>query len=441
MSRQGRWEYLKAIYPRYQAAARAEKQRILDEFCQVTRYHRKSALRLLHGPPPARRPPAPRRRPPTYGTRAIQVLAAIWRAAGHPWSVRLKALLPLWLPWARQRFRLTPALEAQLLRLSPRQMDRRLAPYRRPGGTGRYGRTKPGTLLKHQIPLRTDRWDVTVPGFTEIDLVAHCGDAGDGEFLHSLNLTDIHTTWVETRAVLGRGQHAVQQALEEMRQTLPFRLQGIDSDNGSEFINAHLVRYCQRHEIQFTRGRPYKKDDNAHIEQKNWTHVRKLLGYVRYDSPAAVAAMNALYRQELRLFQNLCLPSVKLVRKVRIGSRIRRVYDRPQTPFERVQACPEADPLRVAHLRHLQAQLDPFALAEAIDAQLARLYTLAHHRAVLRSPACALPPEDGAAPHRSRGPRASPAARTSGSRSASVPPSVSRQGRVTSQMARRSRGE
>jgi len=432
VSRQGRWEYLKAIHPRYQHASRLEKQRILDEFCTVTRYHRKSALRLLNGPRPERQPPAPRRRPPTYGTRVIQVLAAIWRAAGYPWSLRLKALLPLWLPWARQRFRLTPALEAQLLQLSPRQMDRRLAPSRRPGRTGRYGGTKPGTLLKHHIPLRTDRWDVTVPGFTEIDLVAHSGDCADGEFAHSLNLTDIHTTWVETRAVLGRGQHAVRQALEELRQALPFRLQGIDSDNGSEFINAHLVRYCQHRSIQFTRGRPYKKDDNAHIEQKNWTHVRKLMGYVRYDSPAAVAALNALYQQELRLFQNLFLPSVKLVRKVRVGSRIRRVYDRPQTPFERVRACPEADPAAVAQLTALQAQLDPFALAEAIEDQLARLYALAHHRA-------APPPAERApASHRPRGQRRTVSLRTPGSR---VPGTAPRQARVTSQMARRTGGK
>ncbi len=436
MSRRGRWEYLTAIYPRYQHATRLEKQRILDEFCRVTGYHRKSALRLLNGPAPERRPRAPRRRRPRYGPRVIQVLATIWRAAGYPWSVRLKALLPRWLPWARPRFRLTPALETQLLRLSPRQMDRRLAAYRRPGQTGRYGGTKPGTLLKHQIPLRTDRWDVTVPGFTEIDLVAHSGECADGEFAHSLNLTDIHTTWVETRAVLGRGQHAVRGALEEMRQVLPFRLQGIDSDNGSEFLNAHLFRYCQGHGIQFTRGRPYKKDDNAHIEQKNWTHVRKLLGYVRYDTPAAVAALNALYRQELRLFQNLFLPSVKLVRKVRVGARIRRVYDRPQTPFERVQASPEADPLRVAQLCQLQAQLDPFALAEAIDRQLSRVYALAHHRAAPRPPA--LPP----ASHRQRGqrpPTASP--RTVAAREASVPAPVPQRARVTSQMARRSGGK
>ncbi len=380
MSRHGKWEYLKAIHARYRQASRAEKQRILDEFCQVTGYHRKSALRLLNGPPPGRRPPSRRRRASTYGLRVIQVLVAIWTAAGYPWSVRLQALLPLWLPWARPRFRLTPAIEAQLCRLSPRQMDRRLAPYRQQVRKGLYGRTKPGTLLKHHIPLRTDRWDVTVPGFTEIDLVAHSGESGDGEFLHSLNLTDIHTTWVETRAVLGRGQAGVAAALEEMRQVLPFALQGIDSDNGSEFINAHLVRYCQGHGIQFTRGRPYKKDDNAHVEQKNWTHVRKLMGYVRYDSREALAAMNHLYRHELRLFQNLFLPSVKLVQKVRVGSRIRRVYDRPQTPLERVRACPEADPGRVTQLQALRHQLDPFALAQAIDQKLTRLYTLAHHR-------------------------------------------------------------
>ena len=380
MSRHGKWEYLKAIHARYRQAPHAEKGRILDEFCRVTGYHRKSALRLLNGPPPGRRPAPRRRRAPSYGTRVIQVLAAIWRAAGYPWSVRLKALLPLWLPWARPRFRLTPALEAQLLHLSPRQMDRRLAPHRQQVKKGLYGRTKPGTLLKHHIPLRTDRWDVTVPGFTEVDLVAHSGESGEGEFLHSLNVTDIHTTWVETRAVLGRGQAGVQAGLEEMRPALPFALKGIDSDNGSEFINAHLYRYCQAEAIQFTRGRPYKKDDNAHVEQKNWTHVRKLMGYVRYDSREAQTAMNDLYRNELRLFQNLFLPSVKLVRKVRVGSRVRRVYDRPQTPFERVLACPEADRLKVAQLRALRKQLDPFALAEAIDQKLTRLYALAHHR-------------------------------------------------------------
>ncbi len=379
MSARAKGEYVQAIYQRYRRAARPDKKRILDEFCHVTRYHRKHAIRVLNGPAPgAARPP--RRRTVTYSPAVIEALRAIWAAAGYPWSLRLQALLPLWLPWARRRLRLRPAVARQLLAISPRQMDRRLAPHRRLLTKRLYGRTKPGTLLKHHIPLKTDRWDVMTPGFTEIDLVAHCGSLGDGEFVHSLNLTDIHTTWVETAAVLGKSQAAVQAALEQLRQALPFRLQGIDSDNGSEFINQHLWDYCQAHEIQFTRGRPYKKDDNAHIEQKNWTHVRKLLGYVRYDSAGAQAAIHALYRRELRLFQNLFLPSVKLIRKERVGSRVRRRYDVPRTPLERVLACPEIRPEVAAHLQQQREGLDPFALARAIEQQLDRIYALANPR-------------------------------------------------------------
>jgi hypothetical protein len=307
----------------------------------------------------------------------IQALTVIWEAAGYPWSVRLKALLPLWLPWARRRLRLSATVCRHLRTISPRQIDRRLAPAKRTLKTRRYGRTKPGTLLKHHIPLKTDHWDVTVPGFTELDLVAHAGDRADGEFAHSLNVTDIHTTWGETRAVLGKSEARVQTALDEIRQALPFRLQGIDSDNGTEFINDHLYRYCQAQGIQFTRGRPYKKDDNAHIEQKNWTHVRKLVGYLRYDTPAAVAALNALYRHELRLFQNLFLPSVKLLRKERVGARLRRRYDVPRTPLDRLRACAAADPASIASWVALRDQLDPFALSQAIDRKIERLVALA----------------------------------------------------------------
>ena len=177
--------------------------------------------------------------------------------------------------------------------------------------------------------------------------------------------------------MLGRGEHRVQTALDEIRQALPFRLQGIDSDNGTEFINDHLYRYGQAQGIQFTRGRPYKKDDNAHIEQKNWTHVRKLVGYLRSDTPAAVAALNALYRHELRLFQNLFLPSVKLVRKERVGARLRRQYDAPRTPLDRLQACPEVDAATVAPWVALRDQFDPFALSQAIDRKIERLVALA----------------------------------------------------------------
>src|SRR5206468_5594130 len=295
-------------------------------------------------------------------------------AAGYPWSVRLKALLPLWLPRARRRLQLSRAVERHLLAISSRQIDRRLAPYKRQLQKRLYGRTKPGTLLKHHIPLKTDRWDVATPGFTEIDLVSHSGNAADGEFVHSLNVTDIHTTWVETRAVLGKHQRGIQQALAELQHALPFRLRGIDSDNGSEFINGHLYDYCQTHAIQFTRGRPYKKDDNAHIEQKNWTHVRKLLGYLRYDSPAALAAINALYRNELRLFQNLFLPSVKLVRKERVGSRTRRHYGQPQTPLDRLLARGLGNPVKVAELKQLRDRIATIALSQAIVWKLVEIH-------------------------------------------------------------------
>ena len=352
---------------------------MLDEFCRNTGYNRKYAIRLLNGPPPARapRPRRGRRRSPTYGPALISVLAAIWEAAGYPWSVRLKALLPLWMPWIRPRFALRPEVERQLLRISARSIDYRLRTQKRRLKKRLYGRTKPGTLLKHHIPIKTDNWDVRTPGFTEIDLVSHSGNSAAGDYCHSLNLTDIHTTWVETRAVLGKGQEGVRQALEQMRPALPFALRGIDSDNGSEFINDHLWRYCQALSVQFTRGRPYKKDDNAHIEQKNWTHVRKLLGYARYDSRVALEAINHLYTQELRLFQNLFLPCVKLARKVRIGSRLKRVYGAPQTPFERVCASPQASPAQVAQLQKLRDTLDPFQLSQIIHTKLDRIFQLA----------------------------------------------------------------
>lgn len=380
MSPTSRREYVQAIRQRYVHAPRAVKQHILDEVCAVTGYHRKYAIQVLAGAPPPTRPRPRRRRAPTYGARTIASLAAIWEAAGYPWSARLKALLPLWLPWATQRFAITPEQERQLLTISPSTIDRRLQTKKTALRRRRYGRTKPGTLLKHQIPIKTAHWDVTSPGFVEADLVAHSGNAADGEFLHSLNLTDIHTAWVETRAVLGRGQTGVLQALEAMADALPFALCGLDSDNGSEFINHHLVRYCQQHGIQFTRGRPYKKDDNAHIEQKNWTHVRKLLGWDRYDSLEALEASNDLYRHELRLMMNLFQPSVKLVRKVRVGSRLRRVYDQPQTPLDRLRASGGGDPAKVAALQQLRARLDPFGLADAIERKLQRIYRLANHR-------------------------------------------------------------
>jgi hypothetical protein len=376
-----RWEYFRVIYERYGKAESKVKGAMLEEFCLNTGYHRKYAIRLLNGPPPGKREEArPRGRKPQYSAAVVSLLAAVWRAAGYPWSVRLKAILPSWLPWIRQRYKPGAETERQLLGISARQMDRRLAEKKSPCQRRLYGQTRPGTLLKHHIPVKTDSWNVTTPGYAEIDLVSHSGNRGEGEFAYTLNLTDIQSGWTESRALLGKSQEGVRQALQEIQGSLPFPLLGLDSDNGSEFINWHLERWCQQSQIQLTRGRPYKKDDNAHIEQKNWTHVRKLLGWERYDSRAAVEAMNDLYRQELRLWVNLYLPSVKLVKKVRVGSKVRRIYDAPQTPWERVLASAAAHPPQVAALKKLRASLDPFQLGKEIERKIEGIYAMANQR-------------------------------------------------------------
>ena len=379
-------EYTHAIRQRYTLASRAIKSQLLTEFCATTGYHRKAAIRVLtqRSHPTVRR--SRRGRPSPYTPQLVRTLLQIWEAAGYPWSVRLKALLPLWLPWAKQHFAVSPHVERHLHRISPSTIDRHLRQRKRQIRRRLYGRTKPGTLLKHQIPVKTEHWEVTVPGFTEVDLVSQPGDSADGEFIQSLNLTDIYSGWVETRAVMGKGQSTVGAAVNDMRTSLPFRLRGLDSDNGSEFINYHLYDYCTAREIQFTRGRPYKKDDNAHIEQKNWTHVRRLLGWDRYESPQALAAMNDLYRHELRLMMNLFQPSVKLQRKTRVGARIRRVYDCPQTPLDRLLASEGADRPALLALQRLRRRLDPFVLADTIERKLQDIYQLAHRGAVRVAP-------------------------------------------------------
>jgi transposase InsO family protein len=348
----------------------------LDEFCATSEYSRKYAIALLRRPTDEKPCAVRRRRGPTYSAAAVRVLEKIWEAAGYPWSVRLKALLPQWLPWSRLHMTgVTPEIEAELFKMSPRQMDRRLKGSKRDRKRRIYGHSKPGTLLKQQIPIRTDHSDIVGPGFLEVDLVEHCGPCASGEFVYSLNVTDVHTGWTQTRAVLGKGETGVCAALEEFRTELPFALLGIDSDNGSEFINHHLLRWTRRHGVKFTRSRAYKKNDNAHIEQKNWTHVRKIFGWDRYDTAEQCAAMNAVYRGDLLQMMNLFQPCVKLVEKVRVGNRVRRKYDVPKTPLDRLAAhyLPDTAPLAVQKLLAARENMDPFALSSRIDKALSRL--------------------------------------------------------------------
>ena len=358
---------------RYRAAGRKERSKLLDEFCRLTDYHRKYAIALLRRPLDDGEVKARKRRGPAYPPVAIRVLEAVWKAADYPWSVRLKALLPLWLPWARKHVHgCTVEVERQLLGMSARQMDRRLAQKKRKLKRAIYGRTKPGSLLKQSIPIRTDNWDVHEPGSCEIDLVSHSGPSASGEFIYSLNVTDIHTGWSEARAIMGKGESGVVAALDEIRRCLPFRLRAIDSDNGSEFINHHLRDYCDKHDIQFTRGRPYKKNDNAHIEQKNWTHVRRVFGWDRYDTQEELDAMNALYRGQMGIMMNLFQPCVKLIRKERIGTKVRRYYDDAKTPLDRLVDSITVTP-HITKLLRQRENIDPFNLSRDLNEQLKKL--------------------------------------------------------------------
>jgi hypothetical protein len=220
---------------------------------------------------------------------------------------------------------------------------------------------------------------VKTPGFIEIDTVSHSGNSASGLFVYSVNQTDILTGWGETRAVLGKGEKAIGLSIEEMEQYLPFKLLGLDADNGGEFINRHIQKICTNKNIQFTRGRPYKKNDNAHIEQKNWTHVRKIFGWNRFDTQKVVDLMNNLYRNELRLFMNLFLPSTKLVTKKRVGSQTKRQYDNPSTPLDRLIASGHGYSNKIELLKALRDKIDPFNLSKSIDEKVGRILKLANH--------------------------------------------------------------
>jgi DNA-binding transcriptional ArsR family regulator len=299
-----RMKYCEKVYRRYHNASKESKAKILDELCKVCEYNRKYAIWKLNRLRDQEKTtvPSKRSRSRKYGNEVLGIVEEVWKKSGYPWSVRLKEIIRLWFPWIKKHYPITAEVEEKLLGISPSTIDRHLKPLKDKLRRRIYGRTKPGTLLRHKIPVKTSNWDVERPGYMEADLVSHSGESSYGEFIYSLNFTDIFSQWVETQSVMGKGQEGILEAFDQISQRLPFKIAGIDSDNGSEFINHHIWNYCEERNIQFTRSRPYKKDDNAHIEQKNWTHVRKLIGWDRYDSPQALAAMNDLYENELPLY-------------------------------------------------------------------------------------------------------------------------------------------
>ncbi len=381
MSSRSKREYLEAIHSRYKAGTRKQKKLILDEFCAACGYHRKHAIRLLKKFRRFSKPKQKKRgRLPVYQTEDILTpLKRIWLAANLPCSKRLKAVLPLWLPgYAQQYGALTEEAIKALLVISSSSIDRLLKPLRvKYKGRGK-STTKPGTLLRKHIPVKTNQWDETRPGFLEADTVAHCGTSMAGMFTFTIDCVDIATGWTEQRAVWGKGETAVLAQIKDIEVSLPFPLQGFDSDNGSEFLNHHLLKYLsdRKQPVQFTRSRAYHKDDNAPIEQKNWTHVRQWLGYHRFDNPEVVLQLNKLYKSEWRLFHNFFCPSVKLIEKQRIASKTIKRYDKPKTPYQRIMESQQITADIKKELTDLFQTLNPFLLRKAMEKRLKEVFQL-----------------------------------------------------------------
>ncbi len=379
MSPRSKREYLAAIVKRYRAASRGVKTVILNEFCAACGYHRKHALRLLRTFRRfTQKTPSKRGRRPIYDAQAILVpLERIWIAANLPCSTRLKAIIPEWLRGYRKTYGpLSQETAAALLRISASSIDRILKPVRAQYANHGRATTKPGTLLRKHIPVKTNQWDESRPGFLEADTVAHCGSTTEGMYANTIDCVDIATGWTEQRAVWGKNYQDVIDQIKDIERSLPFPILGFDSDNGSEFLNHHLLRHLtdRSRPIQFTRSRAYKKDDNAHIEQKNWTHVRQWLGYDRLDDPSVVPLMNALYTSEWRLFLNFFCPSVKLIEKKRIASKTVKRYDKPKTPYRRVLESPNISEEVKRKLKEQYETLNPFELRKILEEKLKKIF-------------------------------------------------------------------
>jgi len=381
MTFKAKMEYLESIYLRYKKASKKEKSIILTEFCLNCNYHRKHAIRLLNNFKRFTKPkPKKRGRPSKYNKPSvIEPLKRIWLAANLPCSKLLKAIIPLWLPYYAEEF---PPLSLEqvkaLLRISPATIDRLLkgtrVSYKRRGKAT----TKPGTLLKKHIPIKTEQWDEKRPGFLEADTVAHCGDSVEGMYVNTVNFVDIATGWSEQRAVWGKGERGVLIQIKDVENSLPFPLLGFDTDNGNEFLNWHLFRHFtqRKNPVQFTRSRSYQKQDNCHIEQKNWTHIRQWFGYERLDNPEVVALMNDLYTSEWRLYHNFFSPSVKLIAKKRVASKVIKRYDKPKTPYQRVLESKYVAASVKRILKEQMKGLNPFRLRRGIERKLKRIFRL-----------------------------------------------------------------
>lgn len=370
MSLASKREYLECVRGRYLRGGKRHKTLILDELCRVFGCARKHGIRLFSSKRTRQKRPGP---VPEYGPEVLGVLKKIWLLSDQLCSKRLKAAMPLWLQFESD---LTEELEAKLLAISPAQIDRLLKPVRANYPGLRRHLTRPGSLISRQIPVRCGNEDITEPGYLEVDTVAHGGETCSGDYIWTVTFTDIHTGWTEVRANWNRTAAGILEKVKALEAELPFEIKGFDSDNGGEFINYALYEYLSKKRVKFTRSRPYKKNDNAHVEQKNWTHVRQLLGNERLEQPELVELINDLCRNEWRRYQNFFRPSFKLKRKIRVGGKVRKEYETPETPYSRVMRSQGVTQEAKEKLRKEFESCNPHELKRLVEKKLKKIFTL-----------------------------------------------------------------
>lgn len=370
-------EYLRVLRDKYlKSKTRKEKTRILDEYCNNTGQARKYVIRKIQ-PGVELNPKQRKKRGEVYDGQVKAALGRIWEIFDYPCGQRLKPILETEVDRLRRlgELKISDEVALKVNKMSSATIDRKLKHQREVLHLLRSkGGPKPGSLLKQKIPIRLTDWDTSQAGYMEIDLVVHCGSSAFGEYINTLSTTEISSGWWEGEAIMGKSQESTFQALKKIKERTLFDWKGLDSDNGPEFINDVLYKYCHREGLEFTRSRPYKKNDNAYIEQKNWTHVRKVLGYLRYDTIGELMVINDLYRNELRLYKNFFQPVLKLVSKERIGGRVKRKYDIPKTPYQRLLESTQVSDETGEELKGIYLSLNPAELKRNIDAKLDKLY-------------------------------------------------------------------
>jgi len=379
MSNSAKKEYLNEIRKRYFTATRIEKSNILDEVCTVCNYNRKYAIRLISKKQKLHN--KKKGRPRKYQSQAITLfLKDLWVLTNLACAERLKAAIPLWLPYYQFHSRnyLTEEDIRLLSEISPSTIKRLLR--RLKSKYKKFGlcTTKPGSLLKKQVPIKLNQWDESRPGFIEADTVAHCGNSVSGQFVYTLNVVDIATGWTEQRALWGKGKAGVFEAIKSIRKALPFKVLGFDCDNGGELLNYMLLEYFtnKKRPVQYTRSREYKKNDNAHIEEKNWTHVRQFIGYQRFDNIQTVSMLNDLYQTQWRFYLNFFIPSFKLIEKKRDGSKIIKKFSLPLSPYQRLLASEQIRPTIKIQLTKIFNSLDPFVLENKMKNKIKHILSL-----------------------------------------------------------------